>query len=343
MVPPRLIVLGRLLAQAAPRLRTARRVLADYADRAGPPITLGLLILYFALSTKHFWELGNFVNIGTQSAAVGIVAVGETLVIISGGIDLSVGSVVVLSGVAAAVAARDGAPLWMALLLGVTVGALAGAFSGLITALARMPSFVVTLGMMMVCRGAALVLAESKTVMPPGSFGDLGAPLKLPLSGHLVMNVPPILVVLAVVAVLMGILLRYTTVGRYAYALGGNMEAARLSGVPVAAYQVVIFAICGLLSGLAGVLLATRLGVASPSGAPEYELQAIAATVIGGASLMGGRGGVGGTFVGFLIMGVLLNGLNLQGRQPPWQKIAVGATIIIAVFADHLRRRRRAG
>lgn len=383
------------MAMPSPRLRALGRVLAEYADRAGPPITLALLIAYFALSTDRFWQADNFVNIGTQEAALGIVAVGETLVIISAGIDLSVGSVVALSGVVAAVAARKGvplwgaalfgiivgaalavtllrrtrvpaagvvalgaaaavalaaatasagaAPIWVAAVMGIAAGALAGACSGLVTALARMPSFVVTLGMMLVCRGAAHVLQERKTVMLPASFEVLRKPWEVGLAQDLALKIPPLLMVVAVVAVLMALLLRHTPLGRYAYALGGNREAARLSGVPVAGTEVAVFTICGLLCGLAGVLLAGRLGGVSPTSGEFYELRAIAAVVIGGTSLMGGRGAVGGTIVGFLIMGVLRNGLNLKGAEPPWQKIAVGTTIIIAVFLDHLRRRRRAG
>jgi ribose transport system permease protein len=226
------------------------------------------------------------------------------------------------------------------IMAGVAAGAAAGALNGAITTLARMPSFIVTLGMMMVARGAALQVAGRVNVAGlPDSFGTLDHPLAL--GGAEGIGIPPVLIVFAVVAVGMAIVLRQMRVGRWAYAIGGNPEAARLAGIPVGAATTLFFALGGLLTGLAGVMLATRINVASPTAAQLYELNAIAAVVIGGASLLGGRGGVFGTVVGALIMAVLVNGLDLLGKPPDWQNIAIGGTIIVAVFLDHLRRRRR--
>ncbi len=321
--------------------RRVRAALARYADQLGPLVTLIVLVGVLAMLSPRFLTAENLLNVGRQVAALGVVAVGETIIIIAAGIDLSVGSVAALAGVVTAVSMKAGLPVSAAILAGIGVGGLAGALNGLITTLARMPSFVVTLGMMMVCRGAALQVAGRVTVSGlPDRFGALDRPLPLGIAGHSI-AIPPVLIVFALVAVLMTVLLRQTRTGRWAYAIGGNAEAARLAGVPVGGATVLYFALGGLLTGLAGVMLATRLNVASPTAAELYELRAIAATVIGGASLMGGRGGVGGTVVGVLIMALLLNGLDLLNKPPDWQLIAVGATIIVAVFLDHLRRRGR--
>jgi ribose/xylose/arabinose/galactoside ABC-type transport system permease subunit len=303
-----------------------KRFLSAHGERLGPPVILLGLILAFSIVEPRFCSERNVVNIGRQLAALGIVAVGQTIVIISAGIDLSVGSVVALTGVIAARLMKlEGMPVPLAMAAGVAAGGLVGAFNGGITAFVRMPSFVVTLGMMLVCRGLALFVAERVTIDGlPASFVALSNPLTL------------VLVFAATVAA-MSIVLRYTKPGRYAYAMGGNMEAARLSGIRVNLYQIIVFGVCGLLTGLAGVLLVARMSVASPTAAEGYELQAIAAVVIGGTSLFGGRGGVGGTVVGALIMAVLVNFLQLKGQPPEWEKVALGATIIAAVFADYLR------
>ncbi|MGD8237922.1 MAG: ABC transporter permease [Armatimonadota bacterium] len=305
--------------------RAPKRFIAAHGERLGPPVILLGLIVAFSILEPRFHKTENVVNVGRQLAALGIVAVGETIVIISAGIDLSVGSVVALTGVVAAVLMKAGVPVPLAMAAGVGSGGAVGAFSGGITAFVRMPSFVVTLGMMLVCRGLALAAANRVTIDGlPAGFVGLSSPLTL------------VLVFLAT-AVCMALILRYTKPGRYAYAMGGNLEAARLSGIRVNLYQIVVFGLCGLLTGLAGVLLVARMSVASPTAAEGYELQAIAAVVIGGTSLFGGRGGVGGTIVGALIMAVLVNFLQLRGAPPEWEKVAVGATIIAAVFADYLR------
>ena len=303
--------------------------LIEYGDRLGPLVILLALVMVFSVVEPHFLTLRNVVNIGPHVGPRGIVAIGQTIVIISAGIDLSVGSLGALTGVTAAVMMKAGVPVPLAMAAGIAAGGLVGALNGGITAFARMPSFVVTLGMMLVCRGLALALSGRVTVdgLPVG-FTELSSPLTLVL-------------VFAATAIGMAIVLRHTRVGRYAYAMGGNMEAARLSGINVNLHQIIVFVLCGLLTGLAGVLLVARMSVALPTAAEGYELQAIAAVVIGGSSLFGGRGGVGGTVVGALIMAVLVNFLDLRGAQPEWQNVAFGATIIVAVFADYLRRRFR--
>ncbi len=317
----------------APNLK---QLASEYGDRLGPLVILLILIIVFTMVEPFFLTRTNLGYVGRQVAALGIVAVGQTIVIISAGIDLSVGSVVALTGVTAAVTMKAAVPVfgleWLAVLLGVTAGlaagALVGALNGAITAFARMPSFVVTLGMMLVCQGLALALTAVTVGHLPEAF--------VRLSGRLTL-----MLVFAATATCMAVILRHTRVGRCAYAMGGNMEAARLSGIRVNLHQIIVFALCGLLTGLAGVLLVARLSVGSPTVAQEYVLQSIAAVVIGGTSLFGGRGGVGGTVVGVLIMAVLVNFLQLQGVGPHWEDVAVGSTIIAAVFADHLRRRSR--
>ncbi len=322
------------VARAAQTRQGWWRWLAEQSDKLGPLVTLVALVAIFALRTEHFWEMDNLRGIGQQTATIAIVAIGETIVIISAGIDLSVGRLAVLAGICAALGMKADLPLALSCAIGIAVGLLVGLLNGALTASVNMPSFVVTLGMMGICRGVSLLLAKGQTISGlPEAFTNLGYQeyAGLPLS----------VILTFVAAIGMYVILRHTRLGRYAYALGGNAEAARLSGVPVRLVQTAVFGLCGLLSGVAGLLLVARLSVASPTAGLNYELNAIAAVVIGGTSLMGGQGGVGGTLAGALIMGVLINGLDHLGVSPHWQPVAIGAIIILAVFIDYLRRRSR--
>jgi ribose transport system permease protein len=308
--------------------------LGRYSDKIGPVATLALLLAVFALLTPRFWTVGNLKGIGYQTASIAMVAIGETIVIISGGIDLSVGKLAVLCSVVTALLLAGDYPIPSSMALGALAGGAVGWLSGAIVALAQMPSFVVTLGMMGICYGAALLLAGGETVAGlPTVFTELGYAEAggVPLSAW----------VMLVAAALMHVILTRTKLGRWTYALGGNAQAARLSGVPVPRCQRAVFAVCGLHAGVAGVLMAARAAVGNPTGGLNYELNAIAAVVIGGTSLMGGEGHVGGTLAGALIMSVLANGLDHTGASPHLQHVAIGTVIIVAVFLDHLRRRGR--
>lgn len=296
---------------------------------------VGLLALCAALwiATPHFATVSNLVNVVEQSAIIGIIAVGMTFVILTGGIDLSVGSIVALSGVALGTAYEADFPIAAAAAIGLAVGLTCGLVNGALITLGRLPPFIATLGMMSVARGSALMLSDGRPISGyPASFRTLA-------TGD-VFGIPiPVIVMLAIYAIAHFILTR-TLLGRYTYAIGGNEEAAALSGINVRAYKATAYGIAGLLSAVTSLLLVARLNSAQPIAGIMYELDAIAAVVIGGTSLLGGSGSVIGTLIGALIMGVLRNGLNLMGVSSYLQQVAIGTVIIVAVLIDMMLRRR---
>jgi ribose transport system permease protein len=296
---------------------------------------VGLLVLCAALwiASPHFLTPANLLNVVEQSAIIGIIAVGMTFVIITAGIDLSVGSLVALSGIAFGTAAHQGVPLPLASVIGLGTGMMCGAANGLLITIGRLPPFIATLGMMSMARGAALMLSDGRPISGyPEGF-------RLLATGN-VLGVPvPVLVMLAIYGAA-HFTLRRTTFGRYTYAIGGNEEAATLSGINVRRNKTLVYSLSGFLSALTALLLVARLNSAQPIAGIMYELDAIAAVVIGGASLMGGAGSVVGTLIGSLIMAVLRNGLNLLGVPSYVQQVAIGAVIVIAVLVDMALRRR---
>lgn len=305
------------------------------ARRFGTLIGLVILCAVLWALTPHFLTVSNLLNIAQQTSINAIVAAGMTFVIISGGIDLSVGSIVALSGVVLGTLLQDGHAAAVAIPVAALVGIAAGLLNGLLVSVGNLPPFIATLGMMSVARGAALVFTEGRPVsgfdagfrwLATGSIGPVPAPV----------------IVMIVVYVLAHLVLTRTTFGRYVYAIGGNEEAARLSGVAVRFHKTAIYCVAGLMSAIAAIVLTARLNSAQPIAGMMYELDAIAATVIGGTSLMGGEGSLGGTLVGALIMGVLRNGLNLLGVSSFVQQIVIGAVIVGAVLVDTLLKRHRA-
>ena len=300
----------------------------------GTLIGLVGLSVVLTILTPYFFTVSNLVNVVQQSAIIAIVAAGMTFVIISGGIDLSVGSIVALCGLVVADLLHAGWPVPTAIGGGLLVGLLGGVINGILVTLGKLPPFIATLGTMSAGRGLALMYTGGAPISGfESSFRVLatGAPLGIPA---------PVLVMLAVF-ILMHFVLTRTKVGRYSYAIGGNEEGATLSGVNVVFHKTVVYALCGVLSALAAVLLTARLNSAQPVAGTSYELDAIAAAVIGGTSLLGGEGTLLGTLVGALIMGVLRNGLNLLNVSSYLQQVAIGAVIIIAVFVDLALKRRQ--
>ena len=294
----------------------------------------GLLLLSGILwaLTPYFLTVSNLLNVAEQTAIVAIIAVGMTFVIITAGIDLSVGSVLAFSGIVMASALQAGAPLVLGLAAGLGAGLSCGLLNGLLITGGRLPPFIATLGMMSVARGAALMFTEGR---PVSGFSESFRSLA---TGE-VLGVPfPVIVMLAVY-IAAHIVLTRTRLGRYTYAIGGNEEATLLSGVSVKMYKTAVYGLCGMLSGLAAIILTARLNSAQPIAGIMYELDAIAATVIGGTSLMGGEGNVFGTLIGALIMGVLRNGLNLLGISSFAQQIVIGSVIIVAVLFDMALKR----
>lgn len=286
----------------------------------------------FAAIAPQFFSVPNLVNIALSIAITGILAVGMTAVILTGGIDLSVGSVAALAGVVAAIVASGSTgSVALAGAAALLIGLAVGLFNGVVIAQFRVPPFVTTLAMLTICRGLAFIVTGGRSIgnLPP-SFGFLGR--------DRILGVPvPVLLMLAVFA-LGWFVLKRMTFGRYIYAVGGNREAAYLAGVNTRKVTLFVYVLNGLLVGLAGLVLASRLGAGVPNAGLQYELDVIASVVVGGTSLNGGRGSVAGTFWGAVFIGILNNGLNLAGIDPYMQKIALGVVILLAVLADQINK-----
>jgi ribose transport system permease protein len=306
-----------------------RGVTADYL---GLVIALGLLILVFSCSSRYFFSAETFRTMANQIPAAMLVATGMTYVLMIAEIDLSVGSVLGLCGAVAGVAlTRWHWPLWAALLGALAAGGLCGAFNGLVSVRWRLPSFIVTLGMMEMARGGAHALTRSQTqYIGPAIEGIAGTAV-----GGLSL---PFLLAVLVVAAAQTVLSR-AVFGRHLVAVGANAEAARLSGIDPRAVKTLVFLISGLLVGVAAIIDTSRFQSANPNAGSGFELQAIAAVVIGGTSLMGGRGSVVRTFFGVLIIAVLNTGLATVGARDEIKRLVTGAVIVAAVIVDYYRRR----
>ena len=313
---------------------STKELFAHYGRQFGTLIGLIGLCLVLWILTPYFLTVSNLLNVAQQISIIAIIAVGMTFVIITAGIDLSVGSVLAFSGMVIGSVLQAGVALPIAIFVGLFVGGLSGIVNGVLITYGRLPPFISTLGMMSVARGAARLITKGR---PISGFSE---PFR-DLATAEVFNVPlPVLIMAGVYLVAYFVLAR-TKLGRYTYAIGGNEEAAILSGVNVKAYKIAVYGLCGMLSGLAAIILTARLNSAGPNAGIMYELDAIAATVIGGTSLMGGEGTITGTLIGALIMGVLRNGLNLLGISSYIQDIVIGAVIILAVLMDMALKRQR--
>lgn len=301
-------------------------------QRLLPFLTLIALFVVLSIASPSFLTSTNLSSVVRQTAVINIIALGMTVVMIAGGIDLSVGSILALAGLLGAMAmGRHG--IAQGIMVGVLAGGGCGLANGLMTTSLRINPFIVTLGTMGIYRGLALIISNGLPVhnIPP-SFSYLaeGTLLELPL----------VLWILLVCAVVVHVILEHTRLGRYAFSIGSNAEAALYAGVPVRFHTTAVYVVAGLLTGLAGLIEASRLMTGQPTSGQGYELTAIAAVVIGGGSLRGGEGSVLGTLVGAFIMGLLANGSDLLGINPYWQQVIIGGIIILAVAFDELRKRR---
>ncbi|HLG97583.1 MAG TPA: ABC transporter permease [Bryobacteraceae bacterium] len=302
-------------------------------QRLLPFFTLIALFVILSVASPSFLTGTNLSSVVRQTAVINIMALGMTVVIIAGGIDLSVGSILALAGLLGAMAMVQGS-IVLGVIIGLAIGAACGLANGVMTTALRINPFIVTLGTMGIYRGLALIVSKGLPVheIPP-AFSYLA-------EGNL-LGVPFVLWVLLVCAFAVHMILEHTRLGRYAFSIGSNPAAALYSGVPVAFHTSAVYALAGLLTGLAGMIEASRLMTGQPTSGQGYELTAIAAVVIGGGSLRGGEGSVLGTLVGAFIMGLLANGSDLLGTNPYWQQVIIGAVIILAVAFDELRKRRK--
>lgn len=297
-----------------------------------PFATLVGLFIFLALATPNFLTATNLSSVVRQTAVINIMALGMTMIIITGGIDLSVGSILALSGVAGTMVMEKNLGIGAGIAAGILMGGFCGFTNGFLTTRLRINPFIVTLGMLLIVRGAALIITNGMPIHTvPRGFSYLG-------EGSLI-GVPFVLWVLLACGVCVHVLLEHTKLGRYAFAIGSNPDAAFYAGIPVKFHTTAVYAICGLLTGLAGMIESSRLMTGQPTAGQGYELPAIAAVVIGGASLRGGEGGVVGTLIGAFIMGLLSNGCDLLNIQPFVQQAIIGAVIILAVSVDELRKR----
>jgi ribose transport system permease protein len=316
------------------RKMTRDELIHNYGRQVGTFAGLVVLCCTLWILTPHFLTLSNLLNVAQQTAINAIIAVGMTFVIISGGIDLSVGSIMAFSGVVMASVLRAGLPFPLALRVGVCVGLACGLVNGSLITFGRLPPFISTLGMMSVARGAALLFTQGRPI------SGFSKSFRFMATGE-VFFIPFPVILLVIIYGMGHFVLKRTKLGRYTYAMGGNEEAAVLSGVNIKLYKPMVYGISGMLSGVAAVILTARLNSAQPIAGIMYELDAIAATVIGGSSLMGGEGSIVGTLIGALIMGVLRNGLNLLGVSSFIQQIIIGTVIIVAVLIDMAFKKRR--
>lgn len=293
---------------------------------------LALVLMTIILAFMHpaFLTSRNLSNIFLQSSINGILAIGVTFVIITAGIDLSVGSILALSGVVTGNAISAGYPIAIAIILGLIVGAICGLFNGFVITKFNMPPFIVTLGMMSIARGLALYITNGGQVFSfPDQFIYLG-------QGK-IFGIPMPVIILLILAGISAFSLKYTKIGRYSYAIGGNYEASRLAGIKVKFYLMVVYMFSGITAAIAGIVLAARLSSAQPIAGISYELYAIAAIVIGGTSLAGGKGTMLGTIIGALIISMIRNGMNLLNVNSFLQQVVIGSVIILAVLIDSIR------
>jgi len=291
-----------------------------------------LLLLLFRFGSAQFLSVSNFLNILQQSSILAIVSIGSFLAILSHGIDLSLGAIVTFAGVVSALVMVQGYDVISACLIALAAGIAAGAVNGFLIAYTRVDPFIVTLGAMGTCEGLALVLANGATIPANNATFKVlggGSLLLVPLSA---------LIALASYG-LFGFLLKRTALGTHIYAVGGNEEAALLSGIQVQKLKILVYAVNGLLAGFAGLVLASRLGAANPSQGIGIEFDGIAAAVVGGTSLAGGRGNVWGTFMGAVIIAILRNGLNMAGLPMALQMVIVGLIMVGVLTLDTLRRK----
>lgn len=320
-------------AQAVPRF--SARWFQELVIRYSMVVVMLLIIGFFMTQSSRFATMGNFTNILVAAAPFALIAIGQTLVILTGGIDLSVGSVIAVSAMAGAFVAKANPDhVWLALVVAIVVGALAGSINGVVVSLLNVPPFIATLGMLTFASGLAYAIGGGAPINNVPS--DYGAFANTRLIGF---TVPVILMVVGIIG--FGLMMRRTSYGLRIYAVGGNRQAAEIAGVKTGRIVFSVYVISGALAGISGLLLSSRVISGSPSLGQSYELDAIAAVVIGGASLMGGRGSIWGTALGLFLIQTLNNGLDIMTVPSFWQDVIKGVLIVAAVAVDVWASKRR--
>ncbi|NLL67723.1 MAG: ABC transporter permease [Clostridiaceae bacterium] len=315
----------------------------DAAQKLMAFAALIALFIIFSLASPNFFKFDNIVSIVLATCVNGVLALGITIVLLTGGIDLSIGTSLTFSAVIAGVCIVNlHLPVFVGILIGVGTGALCGCINGIIISKMKLPAFIATLGMQMVLKGLSLVISGTKPIY----FNDVKVFREIAMGsilGKIIpgFEIPNSVLIFAAVSIIAGLIITKTIVGRYGCAIGSNEEATRLSGVNVDAWKIAIYSICGVFSGLAGILMASRLNSAQPALGAGYETEAIAAAVIGGTSMSGGEGTIMGTIIGAFIISVLTNGLRILSVPQEWQTVVTGVIVIAAVYMDILRRRKK--
>ena len=319
-------------------LLRVRGRLNDFVAQMTAGAALIVVFIFLSFASPVFLTTNNLINIIEQNAVTATIALGMTFVIITAGIDLSVGSTAAMTGVLGVALIAHGWNWPQAMLVAILAGGVFGLGNGLLISVAKLNPFIATLGMMTVVRGLldvytnAVVVTGPADVLGPDNFGVIGL--------GKVAGIPVALIILVVLSVFAYLLLSHTRLGRYAYAIGSNREAARLSGIPIRKYLIAVYVLLGLLTGLAGMIAVSRLGIGEPNFGIGLELDVIAATVVGGASLFGGQGTIVGTLLGVFLIGLIRDGAVLLDVNDFWQNVIIGVVIWLAVFWDQFRRRR---
>ena len=296
--------------------------------------SLVVLFIIFSIASPNFFKFDNIVGILLATAVNGVLAVGVTFVIITGGIDLSIGTVMTFSAVWAGIIITNmHMPIGIGIIGALVAGGFCGLINGLLIAKAKIPPFIATLGMMLVTKGLSLVLSGTKPIY----FNDTPAFSNVAMGNGLIPNA---VIIFLVAAIIGGFILSKTVLGRFTVALGSNEEAARLSGINVIKWKIIVYVLTGIFAGLAGVLMASRLNSAQPALGAGYEMDAISAVVIGGTSLSGGEGSMIGTVIGAFVITTLTNGLRILSVPQEWQTVVTGVIVIGAVYMDIIRRRK---
>ena len=330
-----------LTAQSSPqrgqglslRLRSSLQQLLAFGS-------LIVLVVFFGVMNSRFLLPGNLSDILLSTVVIGLLALGATFVIVTGGIDLSVGTGMSLCSVMVGVVLTYlGLPMWAGIVGGILMGAVIGAVNGFLISFLKIPPFIATLATMLVAQGMALVVSGTKPIYFTSTEGFSNLALGKPIAG---LVIPNAVFIFFGAAALAGVVMSKTLLGRYTFSIGSNEEATALSGINVRSWKLWIYTAAGAFTGLAGVIIAARLNSAQPGQGMGYELQAIAAVVIGGTSLAGGKGSIVGTVIGALIMSVLTNGLRVISVPQEWQNVAIGVVILVAVYLDMLRRKEAA-